>query len=282
MTVEIAAITDADLVEVADFLRANHNDKVPWDRACSTVPWTVDAPNHGFMIRDGRHVVGTLLALYSERVVAGHTERFCNLGSWCVLPPYRSRSISLINALLAQDGYHFTVLSPDEGSQEILAWLKFRSLDTSAALIPNLPWPTLPGPTRISADPDVMERTLTDQELRIYHDHAQALAARHLVLMRGGESCYVMYRESRHKGGAVLAVILYVSNPDLFHRALHPLTRHLFVHHGLVATVAELRIIGRKPSLSFKLSRRPKMYRSASLEPRQFDDLYSELVCVPM
>jgi len=25
----------------------------------------------------------------------------------------------------------------------------------------------------------------------------------------------------------------------------------------------------------------PKMYRSASLEPDQIDDLYSELVCVP-
>jgi hypothetical protein len=282
MNVELSPITDADTAAVAEFLHANHNDRVPWAQSCAVVPWKVEAPNHGFMLRDGQRVVGTLLALYSERLVAGRVERFCNLGSWCVLPEYRSRSLSLLNVLVTQEGYHFTVLSPDEGSQEILAWFKFRSLDTSAALVPNLPWPTVPGATRISADPDVIERTLAGTDLELYHDHVQALAAHHLVLSRGPDSCYVMYRESRHKGGLVLAVILHVSNPDLFHRALIPLTRHLLVRHGLVATIAELRIIERKPNLSFTLHRRPKMYRSASLESAQIDDLYSELVCVPM
>ena len=98
-------------------------------------------------------VVGTLLALYSERLVAGRVERFCNLGSWCVLPDYRSRSISLLNALLAQEGYNFTILSPDAGPQEILAWLRFRFLDTTAALVPNLPWPTPAGPNEDKCRP---------------------------------------------------------------------------------------------------------------------------------
>jgi hypothetical protein len=281
MTVEVTPITDADLAAVADFLHANHNDRVNWALSCSAVPWKVQAPNNGFMLRDGHRVVGTLLALYSERLVAGRVERFCNIGSWCVLPDFRSRSISLLNALLAQEGYHFTVLSPDEGTQEILAWLKFRCLDTTAALVPNLPWPTLPGTTRISADPDVIERTLAGTELDLYHDHARAPAAHHLVLIRGQDSCYVMYRESRYKGAPVLAIILHISNPDLFHRALRPLTRRLLVRHGLVATLAELRIFEHKPHLSFKLNRRSKMYLSDSLEPGQIDYLYSELVCVP-
>jgi hypothetical protein len=67
------------------------------------------------MLRDGQRVVGTPLALYSERLVAGRVERFCNLTSWCVLPDYGSRSISLLTALLRQD---FTVLTPDVGPQE--------------------------------------------------------------------------------------------------------------------------------------------------------------------
>lgn len=281
MTVELAPITDTDVAAVADFLHANHNDRVPWALSCSAAPWKVEAPNHGFMIRDGQRVVGTLLALYSERLVEGRVERFCNMGSWCVLPDYRSRSILLLESLLAQDGYHFTVLSPDVGPQEILAWHRFRFLDTSAALIPNLPWPGLPGRTRISADPDVIEATIVGTELELYHDHAQALAAHHLVLIRGQDSCYVMYREFRYKGVPVFAIVLHVSNPDLFHRASRPLTRHLLIRHGLVATLAELRIIEHKPPLSFRLNNWPKMYRSASLEPGQIDDLYSELVCVP-
>ncbi len=281
MTAELTPITDADVAAVADFLHANFNDRIPWALSCSAVPWKVEAPNYGFMLRDGQRVVGALLALYSERLVAGRVERFCNIGTWYVLPGYRSRSISLLTALLAQQGYHFTVLTPGEGPQEILAWLRFRFLDTSAALVPNLPWPTLPGRTRISADPDVIERTLAGTELEIYHDHAQALAAHHLVLIRGQDSCYVMYREFRYKDVPAFAIVLHVSNPDLFHRAVIPLTRHLLVRHRLVATLAELRIIEHKPHLSFKLNFGRKMYRSASLEPGQIDYLYSELVCVP-
>jgi hypothetical protein len=281
MTVELTPITDADVAAVADFLHANHNDRIPWALSCSAVPWKVEAPNHGFMLWDGQRVVGALLALYSERLVAGRTERFCNMGTWCVLPGYRSRSISLLAALFAQEGYHFTSLSPREGPQAILARFGFRLFDTSAALVPNLPWPTLPGRTRISADPDVIDRTLAGTELELYHDHAQALAAHHLVLIRGQDSCYVMYRETRYKDVPVLAIVLHVSNPDLFHRAVIPLTRHLLVRHRLVATLIELRIIEHKPHLSFKRNAWPKMYRSASLEPGQIDYLYSELVCVP-
>lgn len=281
MAVELSPITDADLPAVAEFLHANHNDRVPWAASCSREPWAIDAPNHGFLLRDGERVVGTLLALYSERVIAGRLERFCNMGSWCVLPDYRSGSMRLVKALLAQQDYHFTVLSPDDGPREVLAWLKFRFFDTSAALIPNLPWPTMPGRTRISADPDVIESALAGRELSLYRDHAQALAAHHLVLTRGRHTCYVMYRVFRYRGVPVFALVLHVSNPILFHRALIPLTRHLLMRHGLVATLAELRDIQVKPPLSFTLDNWPKMFRSPTLEARQIDYLYSELACVP-
>jgi len=280
-TVVLTPITDGDVAAVAEFLRANLNDRVPWESSCSTVPWHVQAPNYGFMLRDGKRVVGVLLALYSERLVAGRVERFCNMGSWCVLPDYRSRSLSLLKALVAQEDYHFTVLTADVGPQEILAWVGFRYLDTTGVLIPNLPWrPALPSRIKVSADPDVIESTLTGTVLELYRDHERALAAHHLVLTRGPESCYVMYRESEYRNKPV-AMILHVSNPELFHRALAPLTRHLLVRRRLVATMAELRIIGRKPYLSFKLNSWPRMYRSATLAPEQIDYLYSELTCVP-
>ncbi len=281
MTVELAPITDADVHAVADLLCASLNDQVPWARACLAVPWKVDAPNHGFLLRDGQRVVGACMAFYSERLVAGRLERFCNVAAWCVLPAYRFHSIRLLMALLAQDGYHFTCLSANETVLALIARLKFRSLDTSAALIPNLPWPTVPGRTRISGDPGVIERTLAGTELEIYRDHAQALAVHHHVLLRGRDHCHIMYREFLHRGVPLYAVLLHVSHPDLFRSALLPLTRHLLVRHRLVATLGELRIIGPRPRLSFTLNAWPKMYRSPSLEPGQIDNLYSELVCVP-
>ncbi|MEZ0051089.1 hypothetical protein ABIA30_002087 [Mycobacterium sp. MAA66] len=279
-SVVVAPITVDDLPAVADFLHANLNDHVPWERSYADVPWNAEMPNRGFLLRDGHRVVGTLLALYSERLVAGRIERFCNLGSWCVLPAYRAWSVSLLTRLLAQENYHFTVLSPDATSQEILPWYRFRFFDTAAAFIPNLPWP-MAYPTRISSDPEVLERTLCGSERKIYRDHADARAAHHLVVIDGEEHCYVMYRKFRYRDVPVFAVVLYVSNAGLFHRALIPLGRHLLVRHRLLATMAELRVIGRRPRLSFALDDWPKVYRSATLAPEQIDYLYSELECVP-
>jgi hypothetical protein len=280
MTVVLAPITDADIAAVADFLHVNYDERVPWARSLLAEPWKVEAPNHGFVLRDGQRIVGAHTAFYSERQVAGRMERFCDLGTWYVLPEFRSHSIRLIKGLLAQQGYHFTALSPSQEVTPIHTWLGFHHFDTAAALMLNLPWPTPPGRTTISTDPDVIESTLTGTELQLYHDHAQALAARHVILIRDQDSCYVMYRETSIKS-IPLAVILHVSNPQLFRRAILPLSRHLLVRHRLLATVAELRIIGCMLPLSFKVTSWPKMYRSASLRPDQIDDLYSELACVP-
>jgi hypothetical protein len=267
--------------------------------------WKVDAPNHGFMLRDEHRVVGTYLALYSERLIAGRVERFCNLSTWYVLPEYRFHSVRLLKALLAQDGYHFTDLAPTEKVESVNARLKFRYLDTSAVFIPNLPWPTLPGQTKISADAEVIADTLAGPDLELYRDHSQTPAVHHLVLIRGSESCYVMFRKRLLKRRWVFASIHYVSNPSLFRRTFTTLARYLLVHHHLLATVAELRIISTPPRISFSLPEpealvrrhnsritrlyasryrvkfRHRMYLSSSLEPGQIDDLYSEVVCVP-
>ena len=307
MTVELVPITDADVAAVADFLHRNLNKRLSaseWIDAMAE-PWKAEAPNHGFMLRDGQRVVGVYLAFYSERTVAGRAERFCNLASWCVLPDFRAHSVRLLKALLAQDGYHFTDLAPTGNVIPLNARLRFRFLDTSAVVVPNLPWPTLPRRTRISADPDVIASTLAGAELELYRDHAQAAAARHLVLIRGGDSCYVMFRRRWWRGLPVFATILHVSNPELFRRAAGPLARYLLVRHRVLVTLAELRTVRCRPRLSVPLPRPkalpgkhdsrlsrayatryhgtipPKMYRSASLEPAQIDDLYGELVCVP-
>jgi hypothetical protein len=60
-----------------------------------------------------------------------------------------------------------------------------------------------------------------------------------------------------------------------------PFARHLLIHHGVLATLVEERVVGCRPRPSFRLrSPRRKMFRSTSLEPDQIDYLYSELVCV--
>lgn len=283
MPVKVEPITAGELPAVGRFLHANLNERVAaedWERAVQ-VPWKVPAPNHGFLLRDGQTVAGVYLAFYSERMIDGRTERFCNLAAWCVLPEYRFHGPRLLKALLGQDGYHFTDLSPSGNVPTINERLGFEFLDTSTALIPNLPWPSMPGRARVSKDPVTIEDRLGPAERQLYRDHAGAAAARHVILSRGDRSCYVIFRRDRRKGLPLFASVLYASDPVLLRELIRPFTRHLLLRHGIPATLAELRIIGGRPRWSVLLeSPRPKMFRSPELAAWQIDNLYSELVCV--
>jgi hypothetical protein len=282
-TVQVVPIADADVRRSAEFLQAQLNARLSVDQWADAiaVPWKVERPNAGFMLLDDDEVVGVQLAFYSERMIDGHRERFCNLGAWCVLPAYRFHGLRLLKAVLGQEGYHFTDLSPSGNVIGVNERLDFRFLDTTTGLVPNLPWPTWPRSGLISSDPKLIERTLTGRDLELYRDHAATGAARHLVLIRGDEWCYVVFRKDRRKDLPLFATVLYVSNPELFRGMIRRFARHLLVHHHVLATLVEERVAGRRPRPSLLLrTPRRKMFRSPSLAPAQIDYLYSELVCV--
>lgn len=284
--VRVCPITPADVPAVAEFLHRHLNQRLApaaWAQAVS-VPWKVDAPNAGFLLRADDRVVGACLAFYSDRAVGDRTDRFCNLGAWCVHPDYRFHALRLLKAVLAQEGYHFTDLSPSGSVPAINERLGFQHLDTTTAVVPNLPWPGWPGRGTVSADPQVIDATLRGPVRDLYRDHVGTAAARHLVLVRGQRWCYVMFRRDRRKRLPLFASILYVSHPEVFREMIGPLTRHLLMRHRIVATLLELRVTGHRPRWS-RLLRRPraKMFRSAAgrvLDPGHVDNLYSELACV--
>jgi hypothetical protein len=284
MGVRVSPITDSDVPAVAEFLHRNLNDRVPaeaWARAVD-VPWKVEAPNHGFQLRtDDGAVVGVYLAFYSDRTIGDEVRRFCNLGAWCVLPEHRFHSLRLLKALLAQECDVFTDLSPSGNVVPVNTRLGFRFLDTATTLVPNLPWPPLPGGGAVTGDRRVIERALSGGELQIYQDHAGCAAARHLLLTRGDETCHVVFRKDRRKGLPVFASILYASNPALFRRMARQVSRHLLLRHGALATLAELRVVGgRLPSGRLLSAPRRKMVHGAGIPDHHIDYLYSELACV--
>lgn len=278
---QVRPILREDLGAVGAFLNRHLNPSVSadaWAQAVE-VPWPVDAPNHGFQLRlDGR-IVGVHLAFYSERTIDGSPERFCNLGAWCVIDEYRSEGLRLLRTLLGQRGYHFTDLSPSGNVVALNERLRFTHLDTATALVPAIPWPT-GRRTRVSSDPAVVERALAGRDLEIYRDHAGTAAARHLVILRGDRTCYVIFRQDRRKGLPGFGTLLHVSDPELLRAALRPFAAHLLRHHGVLAVLAELRLVGARPPGSLPVRRpRPRMIRG-TLPPDRIDYLYSELTCV--
>ncbi len=281
--VALRPITDADVPVVADFLHAHLNPDVPaaqWARALD-LPWDVERPNSGFMLLEGERVVGANIAFYSQRTIDGRLERFCNLGAWCVLEEHRFHSLRLVKALLAQDGYHFTDLSPSGNVVGVNEKLGFSYLDTTTTVVPNLPRPTVPGRVHLSSDAALIERTLSGRDLEIYRDHAATAAARQVLLRLGDAHCHVIFRKDRRKGLPLFASVLHVSDVEVFRACAGAFSRHLLVRHRLPVMLLERAVVDHRPRLSRTVdSPRRKMFRSPTLDPDHIDYLYSELVCL--
>ena len=225
-------------------------------------------------------VVGANLAFYSERTLGGRTEPFCNLGALCVREDLRSHAFRLVRAVLKQRGYHFTDLSPSGNVVEVNLRLGFVSLDTTTVLTPNLPWPA--GRVHIVRDLDRIAARLEGRDRQILADHREAPAARHLLLVRDAEQCYVVFRRDRRKQLPLFASILHVGNPGLYRSAARAVGSELLLRHGVLARLAEVRVVGGEPGPGRRLRlSRPKMFKSATLTEADIDYLYSELTCVP-
>jgi len=84
----------------------------PWCRdtwrALFEYPMVKRSPNLGFVLESHGEIVGFLGAIYSQRIVSGQVQRFCNMSSWYTRPGFRESSLSLLTAMLAQPGYTIT------------------------------------------------------------------------------------------------------------------------------------------------------------------------------
>lgn len=283
--VDLAPITDGDVWSVADFLHHHLNSRLSAEQwaQCAVPPWSTQEPNHGFLLRCGDRIVGVYLAFYSERLVGGVARRVCNLAAWCVQDDYRAHGVRLVRAMLRQRDYEFVDLSPSGNVVDLNTRLGFEFLDTTTAMVPNLPVPSRRG-VRLVTRPGDIERALTghEAELGIYRDHRRAKAALHFVVRVGDEACYVMARRDRRKGLPLFSTLLHVSDPAVLARAGHAPYRHLLLRHHTLVTLAERRIAGRPPRLSrSQRTPRRRMFRSRQVPADSIDYLYSELACVP-
>lgn len=278
--VSVLPIQAEHVPHVAQFLHTHLNQRpglAAWSRLLQP-PWSSDAPNHGFqLVSESVGIVGVYVAVYSERSIGGTVMQLCNLGAFCVLPDFRTHSFRLVRALLSQRGFEFTDLSPSGNVVALNERLGFSRLDVTTKLTPNFPHLPIRS-IHISEDHNVIQQRLDDDDLQIFRDHESAPAARHIVAYSRDSYVYLVYRRDRRKRLPVFASPLYVGgNRDLLRTAWGPLASRL-LRYGLLATLAESRVLGFSPASGWTLkSPRPKMIRSKVLTNQDVDYLYSEL-----
>ncbi len=278
-------VTDDTLWEFCQFLHTNLSGRIAveeWMRAFQ-VPWLPDRPNYGFLARDQDTIVGGIGAIYSQQFIHGKAEHFCNITSWCVLDAYRAQSMRLAMALVSQQGFHFTDLTPTAVVADALRFLKFKSLDARRTVFPNLPWPTQRLTNiRVISDGDEIQGMLPPDAARIYADHRGFPWLKHVALASADDSCHIIFKRQELKK-LPCAEILSVSDPNVFVKYHRILGHHFLFKHGLATTRIESRFLNNLPRFSTQISGyRNRMYRSDTLQAHDITNLYSELMALDL
>ncbi|MBS0366444.1 MAG: hypothetical protein JSR67_11560 [Proteobacteria bacterium] len=283
MATSITPVMADDLPALGEFLNLHLNARISaahWTAALQH-PWCAARPNFGMQLHDGARLVGAFCAIYSDQVIAGRQEKFCNPHSWCVLPEYRNQGIGLLTTLLRQPGYHFTMLTPNPKVAQIFRQLRFRDLADDQVVFPNLPSiRALSGSAFAACEPAVIATRLRGAVLRDYELHRDIPWLRFAVFGAADEACLAVYKPMTLKRlpGARL---LHISEPRLFERHGALLRHHLLTHHGLAFSRIETRFLERAPRLALHQRRlQGKLFLSKTLGEGQIRDLYSELVAL--
>ncbi|WP_147038875.1 hypothetical protein [Microbacterium aerolatum] len=239
-----------------------------------TPPWASSSSIRGFQLVSDDEVVGAYVGVYSEREIDGSEVSVCNLAAFCVRPEFRTHSLRLMRAMLAQKERIFTDLSPSGAVPAMNERLGFQHLDASTRIVLNLPG--LGRGVTVTEDTQDLERTLVGADAALYRDHRDASAARHLLIRTPDGYAYLVYRRDRRKRLPLFATPLYAGgDSEILRQGWAAAGSHL-LGKGLPFTLAEPRILGFAPGGPGRAlgHPRPRMHKG---EPAPRDYLYSEL-----
>lgn len=285
MATTVEPILASDLPAVGRFLHEGLAKRISPEAWVASLShrWAADQPNHGMQLRDGDKLVGVICAVYSDQLIDGKLERFCNPHSWYVQDAYRHASISVLLPLIKQRGYHFTMFTPNPKVAQVFLGLRFKLLDDGLFFAPNLPLAWL-APRQSFA-----EHRLTHIADRLDGDaRAEFEAHRSIPWLRfvafgvPGDACLVIYKLGRWKKMRC-AFINHVSNPATMARHGHVLRQHLLLHSGALVSRIEARFTEQAPPLAHRTRRtQPKLVSTRSLPDSRIRDVYSELVALDL
>lgn len=279
---QVLPIQAADLDEVGLFLHENLARRISAQAWVTSLThhWADGQPNHGMLLRAGGRVVGALCAVYSNQVIHGKPERFCNPHSWCVLDEYRHASINLVLAVIKQRDYHFTMFTPNPKVAQVFMGLRFRVLDDRLLYLPNLPsvWPW-GGGRFVESDKQHIAACLEGTALAEFVAHRDIPWLNFVAFGAPGDVCLAIYKRGRWKklGCALLS---HLSDPAAMVRHGGLLRGHL-LGQGMPVTRVEARFLAHEPALAYKTRRlQPKLVSTRTLADSQIRDVYSELMAL--
>ena len=274
-----------DVEPLCTFLQLGFAGKTGVDgwRRLFDYEWLDKKPNLGFVLTLGDEIVGFLGAVYARRQIRGQTCVVCNCTSWYILPKYRGWGPALLTAALRDQDLCYTNFTASPTSVRMFEAMGFRCLDSQRIIFtPLLHLDTLRASgAEIIFDLDDIRSLLNGNQRLIFDDHL-AYKCLHLVLRDGAECAYLVLKR-RTKRGLALSELLYCSAPHILVRHLERAKLAILRRQRTVALMADPRFFQAPLPRGVRIGRKGQaLFRSSLFEPEELDNLYSELVLLPI
>jgi hypothetical protein len=108
-------------------------------RSLFTHGWDTEEKCPGYVIIDQGRIVGFIATIFSDRLIDGRIERFCNLSSWIVRKQQHDTYSGnhLLKAAFARQDIHISSLSAREGPTAVSKSLGLKVLDDRVRVVPD-------------------------------------------------------------------------------------------------------------------------------------------------
>lgn len=281
--IRVERATPADFESVLPLLERFNNPAIKREqwRTLFFPPWSCDDDLRGFVLRDVEKTTGFFGVIPSEREVAGHRERFANLTSWVTLPEHRNHALRLFQAVATIEGRTLTCMTPLTATYPFYRRFGFQDLESQIRIL--LPVPSPRGfAASATSDPRRIERALSGPAREVFEHHRGA-NCRHLLIHDGARNCHVVF--TRKKGRRFyFAHVHGISDREMFIEKIECVRIRLALAARTPFVMIESRWLGGVVppwSRAANVGQVP-VFKSATLRAEQIDNLYSEMVLLPL
>jgi hypothetical protein len=240
--------------------------------------WNSGEDYIGFVLVDGEHIGGFISLLFSKRKVEGREEKFCNVSSWVVEDRYRNQSLFLLMPVLKLKDCTVTILTCSLETYKVACKLGFTDLETHTQIIPPVPSiGALIKKCKIEINNDTQARTLTEESQRLWRDHERFGLLKINIQTSQGD-CLILATRIIRKNLPFIQVH-HTNNISVFIEFSGRISASLCLRLKAISVLMDRRwLAGRIPvmSISWPLPH-PRVFKSATLQAKDIDSLYSEL-----
>lgn len=197
MNALVRPATSRDVDAVAEFLHEHMDSRLParvWRRILD-YPWRPPGVERGWLVEAEGAVVGFMATIYSDRPTSTGIRRFCDLGAWYLLRPFRGTGVgeALLKAGMSQPGVTYATMTARAATGRRIRALGWQVLDARRRIFR----PGRPSGALRRVDPQLI--AWPPAQSRILSDHRQLNL---MTLAITGEDAPVLLICHRKRKGA--------------------------------------------------------------------------------